>query len=57
VAEGVKTSKSAFQLSKKLGVEMPITEEVYKMLYEDKSPKEVVKDLMGRDLKKEGIHH
>ncbi|HNF16072.1 MAG TPA: NAD(P)H-dependent glycerol-3-phosphate dehydrogenase, partial [Leptospiraceae bacterium] len=57
VAEGVKTSKSAFQLSRKLGVEMPITEEVYKMLYEDKSPKEVVKDLMGRDLKKEGIHH
>lgn len=57
VAEGVKTTKSAYQLSKKLNVEMPITEEVYKMLYEDKSPREVIKDLMSRDLKKEGLYH
>jgi glycerol-3-phosphate dehydrogenase (NAD(P)+) len=57
VAEGVKTTKSAYQLSKKLQVDMPITEEVYKMLYEDKSPQEVVKDLMSRDLKKEGLYH
>ena len=57
VAEGVKTSKSAYQLSKKLNIDMPITEEVYKMLYEDKGPKEVVRDLMGRDLKKEGLYH
>ncbi len=57
VAEGVKTSKSAYQLSKKLNVEMPITEEVYKMLYEDKSPRDVIKDLMSRDLKKEGLYH
>jgi glycerol-3-phosphate dehydrogenase (NAD(P)+) len=57
VAEGVKTTKSAYQLSKKLGVDMPITEEVYKMLYEEKSPKDVVKDLMSRDLKKEGLYH
>jgi glycerol-3-phosphate dehydrogenase (NAD(P)+) len=57
VAEGVKTTKSAYDLSRKLNVDMPITEEVYKMLYEDKSPKDVVKDLMGRDLKKEGLYH
>lgn len=57
VAEGVKTSKSAYMLSKKLNIEMPITEEVYKLLYEDKNPKEVVKYLMGRDLKKEGLYH
>lgn len=56
VAEGVKTAKSAYDLSRKLGVSMPITEEVYKMLYEEKSPREVVRDLMGRDLKREGIH-
>jgi glycerol-3-phosphate dehydrogenase (NAD(P)+) len=56
VAEGVKTAKSTRDLSKKLGVEMPITDEVYKMLYEDKNPKDVVSDLMGRDLKREGIH-
>jgi glycerol-3-phosphate dehydrogenase (NAD(P)+) len=36
---------------------MPITEEVYKMLYEDKEPGEVVRYLMGRDLKREGLHH
>lgn len=57
VAEGVRTTKSAYQLAKKLNVEMPITEEVYKMLYEDKTPREVIKDLMSRDLKKEGLYH
>ena len=57
VAEGVKTTKSAYQLSKRLSVEMPITEEVYKMLYEDKEPGDVVRSLMGRDLKREGLYH
>lgn len=33
---------------------MVITNEVYKMLYEGKNPREVVKDLMKRDLKREG---
>ncbi|EMY63029.1 NAD(P)H-dependent glycerol-3-phosphate dehydrogenase [Leptospira terpstrae] len=55
VAEGVKTTLSAKNLSDKLGVEMAITQEVYRMLYEDKDPKEVVKALMGRDLKREGV--
>ncbi|XDD46835.1 NAD(P)H-dependent glycerol-3-phosphate dehydrogenase [Leptospira sp. WS39.C2] len=55
VAEGVKTTLSTKNLSDKLGVEMAITQEVYRMLYEDKDPKEVVKDLMGRDLKREGV--
>ncbi|TGK18005.1 NAD(P)-dependent glycerol-3-phosphate dehydrogenase [Leptospira fluminis] len=55
VAEGVKTSKSAYELSKKLGIEMAITTEVYKMLYEHKNPKDVVRDLMSRDLKREGL--
>ncbi len=53
VAEGVFTTKSAYELSKKLSVEMPITEAVYKILYNDISPKEVVKELMQRELKKE----
>ncbi|MCC5814128.1 MAG: NAD(P)-dependent glycerol-3-phosphate dehydrogenase [Leptospira sp.] len=56
VAEGVKTTKSAKDLSDKLGVDMAITQEVYKMLYEDKDPRMVVKDLMSRDLKREGVH-
>ncbi|MCU0824549.1 MAG: NAD(P)-dependent glycerol-3-phosphate dehydrogenase [Leptospira sp.] len=55
VAEGVKTTQSAKNLSDKLGVELAITNEVYRMLYEDKDPKEVVKALMSRDLKREGV--
>jgi len=53
VAEGVYTAKSAFELSKKFQIEMPITESVYKMLYENIPPKEIVKYLMQRELKKE----
>lgn len=53
VAEGVKTSKAAYDLSRIKNIDMPITKEVYLMLYEDKPPKESLKDLMGRDLKEE----
>ena len=53
VAEGVDTAESAYQLSKKYNVEMPIVEQVYKVLYEDKSPAEAVNDLMNRALKAE----
>jgi glycerol-3-phosphate dehydrogenase (NAD(P)+) len=50
VAEGVKTAKSAYELSKKLGVDTPITSEVYAVLYEDKPVQQAVKDLMAREL-------
>jgi glycerol-3-phosphate dehydrogenase (NAD(P)+) len=50
VAEGVKTAKSAFDLGKKLGVDMPITSEVYSVLYEDKPVAQAVHDLMAREL-------
>jgi len=53
VAEGVETVKSAYQLSKKLNVEMPITQEVYLVLYKNKSPRRAVKNLMERPLKEE----
>ncbi|MBI2373615.1 MAG: NAD(P)-dependent glycerol-3-phosphate dehydrogenase [Deltaproteobacteria bacterium] len=53
VAEGVKTARSAFGLSQREGVPMPITEEVYRILYEDKPPRQSVLDLMRRDLKHE----
>jgi glycerol-3-phosphate dehydrogenase (NAD(P)+) len=53
VAEGVKTTKSAFDLAKKFNVEMPITEEVYKTLFEEKNPKQAVFDLMTRGAKQE----
>jgi glycerol-3-phosphate dehydrogenase (NAD(P)+) len=53
VAEGVKTAKSVYNLSRKLGVEMPISEEVYRVLYEDVDPKEALHRLMTRDLRQE----
>jgi glycerol-3-phosphate dehydrogenase (NAD(P)+) len=53
VAEGVKTAKSVYNLSRNLGVEMPISHEVYHVLYDDIAPKEAVRRLMTRDLKHE----
>ncbi len=55
VAEGVFTAKAAYNLARKMKVEMPITDEVYKILYQNKSPKDSVMDLMSRDLKDERI--
>ena len=53
VAEGVETSKAAYELSLARNVEMPIVEQVYKVIYEDKDPKTAVEDLMTRGLKSE----
>ena len=53
VAEGVATSRAVYQLSKKIGIEMPITEHVYKILYEGLPAKDAVINLMSRDLKRE----
>jgi glycerol-3-phosphate dehydrogenase (NAD(P)+) len=53
VAEGVITAKSIHFLSKRMEVEMPISEQVYRVLYEGKDPAMVVRDLMERDLKHE----
>lgn len=53
VAEGVASAESAYQLSKKYNIEMPIVEQVYSVLYEDKDPFFAAKDLMDRSLKPE----
>lgn len=53
VAEGVKTARSAYMLSQKYGVDMPIVRCVYEGLYEGKRPSDVVCELMGRSLKHE----
>lgn len=53
VAEGVKTAKSVYDLSQKLDIEMPISHEVYHILYDDISAKEACLRLMTRDLKQE----
>jgi len=55
VAEGVRTARSAYNLARREGVDMPITTEVYRVLYEGKSPARGVADLMGRDLKRERV--
>lgn len=56
VAEGVPTTKSVHQLAQKHHVEMPMAEEVYKVLYEDKNPRQATLDLVGRDTRGEGAH-
>jgi len=53
VAEGVRTTESVYQLARKHGVELPLTEQVYRILYEDKDPAQAVRDLMTRELKGE----
>jgi glycerol-3-phosphate dehydrogenase (NAD(P)+) len=56
VAEGIVTAKSIHFLAQKMKVEMPISERVYRVLYEGKDPKLVVTELMERDLKHELEH-
>jgi glycerol-3-phosphate dehydrogenase (NAD(P)+) len=53
VAEGVKTTLSAYQLAKRLKVETPIIEQMYQILFENKEPRQAVTDLMQRSLKAE----
>jgi glycerol-3-phosphate dehydrogenase (NAD(P)+) len=53
VAEGVFNAKSVRGLAAELGVEMPITEAVYRLLYGDLSPEELFTEVLGRDLKRE----
>ncbi|MEW6673177.1 MAG: NAD(P)H-dependent glycerol-3-phosphate dehydrogenase [Thermodesulfobacteriota bacterium] len=53
VAEGVRTAKSVYNLSRKVGVEMPISQEVYHILYDGLEPQKALHRLMTRDLKNE----
>lgn len=48
VVEGVKTTKAAYELSRRYDVRMPITKVLYQVLFEGKTPKQGVEDLMGR---------
>lgn len=53
VAEGVRTAHSARELARVHGVEMPITDQVYAVLYEGRDPRAAVDELMRRPLKPE----
>lgn len=55
VAEGVKTAKSVHDLANRLGVELPISETVYDVLYNGTSPQDALQYLMSRELKRESF--
>jgi glycerol-3-phosphate dehydrogenase (NAD(P)+) len=55
VAEGVYTTRSVHDKAARMGIAMPITDEVYRVLYEDKDPLAAVNDLMLREPKGEKI--
>jgi len=53
VAEGINTALAVKNLAAKLGVEMPITDQICAVLYEDKSPRDAAIELMSRPLREE----
>lgn len=53
VVEGIPTTKAVYELSKELEVELPITNELYKVIYENYNPRKSVSTLMNRDKKSE----
>jgi len=53
VAEGIMTAKAVYNISRKMNIELPITESVYEILYKDLSPLESVNKLMTRKFKSE----
>jgi len=53
VAEGVTTTEAAYRLSKIYSVDMPITKEIYLILYKNKSPQKAIQSLMQRKRKRE----
>jgi glycerol-3-phosphate dehydrogenase (NAD(P)+) len=55
VAEGIPTAKSAYECARKLAVDTPIIDQVYAILYQEKTPSQAMEDLLGRDQKAEGI--
>ena len=53
VAEGIPTSRGAFEWARKLGLETPIIDQVYAVLHEGKAPAKAMQELLGRDQKSE----
>jgi glycerol-3-phosphate dehydrogenase (NAD(P)+) len=53
VAEGIPTSKSAYECARKLNIETPIIDQIYSVLYEGKRPDQAMQELLGRDQKAE----
>jgi len=55
VAEGVATTISSIELGERHNVELPITQQVYRILFENLSPKEAINELMTRESKHEWV--
>ncbi len=55
IAEGVPTTKSAYECARKLDIETPIIDQVYAVLYEGKPPAQGLQELLGRDQKDERL--
>ena len=53
VVEGIPTTKSVYELAKNKNIELPITNEIYEVLFNNKDCDQSVKDLMMRDIKSE----
>ncbi|MBT2288604.1 NAD(P)H-dependent glycerol-3-phosphate dehydrogenase [Paenibacillus albidus] len=53
VVEGIRTTEAAYAISLKLGVQMPITDQIYHVLFKGRAPRAAVEALMGRDRKTE----
>jgi len=53
VAEGVETAEKVYLLSNKMGIQMPIVEQVYQVIYQHKSAKQAVHDLLNREIRAE----
>ena len=53
VAEGYYTAQSAHELAANRGIDMPIMDQVYRILYEGSTPQRALTELMSRDLKHE----
>ncbi|MCG7586188.1 NAD(P)H-dependent glycerol-3-phosphate dehydrogenase, partial [Photobacterium sp. OFAV2-7] len=53
VVEGYRNTKEVWVLSQRYGVEMPITEQIYQVLYQGKDAREAAKDLLAREKKDE----
>lgn len=53
--EGIPTTKTIYQLARKHGIDMPITEQVYKVLYQQAKPKDAVNNLLSREPKPEKL--
>ncbi len=55
VAEGIPTAKSAYECARKLKVDTPIIDQIYALLYENKTPAQAIQELLRRDQKAEQI--